>query len=188
MNIEKNCAFTGHRPGSFKFGYNENHPDCVKIKERLYWEIEKMYESGVNVFISGGALGVDMWAMEAVLELKKKEPAVRLVAAVPFRGQEKRWSVQQVERYEKLISQCDKVACFSEYYHSGCYHERNRKMVGNAGNLIAVYDGISDGGTAYTVNYAKEMGRRVVIIDPSEPWDKPARKNFKNFLKKVFTK
>ena len=185
MNIEKNCAFTGHRPNSFIFGYNEEHPDCIRLKQRLYQEIENMFAKGVNVFISGGALGVDMWAMEAVLELKKKEPSVRLVAAVPFRGQEKRWRAEQIARYEGLLAQCDKVACFSEVYHSRCYHDRNRMMVDNAANLIAVYDGKGEGGTAYTVNYARGLGRNIVIIDPNR---RVEEKFFKNFFEKVFTK
>ncbi len=168
MNIERNCAFTGHRPALFKFKYDESHKDCINIKRRLYREIERVFfDEGVKVFISGGALGVDMWAMEAVLEFRKREPSVRLVAAIPFRGQEAKWSFAQKERYHNLIAQCDKAACFSEFYYSGCYHERDRKMVENAGKLIAVYDGRPDGGTAYTVEYARRLGRCITVIDPN---------------------
>lgn len=31
----KICTFTGHRPQYFKFGFNENHEDCIKIKNLL---------------------------------------------------------------------------------------------------------------------------------------------------------
>ena len=167
MSLENTCAFTGHRPKSFPFGYDESHPDCKKIKKRIKKEIKAMMKKGVDIFISGAAMGVDMWAMEAVLELKKQNPTIRLVAAIPFRGQADRWSSDMQARYYGLLDQCDKVACFSENYSIGCYHERDRKMVDAAAHLIAVYNGSAEGGTAYTVAYAKENGRDVVLIDPS---------------------
>ena len=33
--IETACAFTGHRPKSFPWKYNETAPDCVLLKEVL---------------------------------------------------------------------------------------------------------------------------------------------------------
>lgn len=166
MGTENTCAFTGHRPKAFPFGYDETHPDCKRIKKRLKKEIKAMFKKGVNIFISGAAMGVDMWAMEAVLELKKREPSVKLVAAVPFRGQADRWSADMRERYQALLAKCDKVACFSEAYRPDCYHERDRRMVDAADHLIAVYNGSSEGGTAYTVAYAKEKGRSIILISP----------------------
>ena len=182
MSIDKTCAFTGHRPKSFHFGYDESHPDCKHIKKRLAVEIEAMFRNGVNIFISGAAMGVDMWAMEAVLELKKREPSVRLVAAVPFRGQADKWSDDMRRRYRELLDQCGKVACFSEVYHPACYHERDRLMVDNAAHLIAVYNGSSEGGTAYTVAYAKEKGRNIIVIEPNQS---ACGKLFSLFFKKV---
>ena len=33
--MEKKCCFTGHRPKSLPFGYNEEEPSCKKLKELL---------------------------------------------------------------------------------------------------------------------------------------------------------
>ena len=33
------CAFTGHRPSSYKFGYDEEHPDCCKLKALMTLQI-----------------------------------------------------------------------------------------------------------------------------------------------------
>ena len=73
------CAFTGHRPQRFKFKYNENDPGCIALKKALRNEIEALADQGVNYFISGMALGVDMWAAEIVLELKKAGHKVFIV-------------------------------------------------------------------------------------------------------------
>ncbi len=39
-------------------------------------------------------------------------------------------------------------------------------MVERSDLLLAVYSGISSGGTAYTVKYARKLGRKTVILDP----------------------
>lgn len=39
-------------------------------------------------------------------------------------------------------------------------------MVDNADLVIAVYDGSSSGGTAYTVDYARKQGKKIIIINP----------------------
>mgnify|MGYP003312113691 CR=1 FL=1 len=62
---ENSCCFTGHRPE--KLSMSEG-----KVKSALLQEIMKSINDGYNVFISGMARGVDMWAAEIVLELKDK--------------------------------------------------------------------------------------------------------------------
>ncbi|WP_317368838.1 hypothetical protein [uncultured Tyzzerella sp.] len=44
--MNKVCSFTGHRPSKFKFKYNENEIECIKLKAKLINEIEKIYLSG----------------------------------------------------------------------------------------------------------------------------------------------
>lgn len=39
-------------------------------------------------------------------------------------------------------------------------------MVDNSDILLAVYDGNSKGGTAYTVEYARKQGKQVILINP----------------------
>lgn len=43
---------------------------------------------------------------------------------------------------------------------------RNRWLIDHANFVLAVYNGLPKGGTAYTVNYAYEKKRAVIIIDP----------------------
>lgn len=74
---DRSCCFTGHRPNSLPFGYNEHEESCVKLKTILTDTIEKQItENGVTHFISGMAMGVDIFAAEAVLKLKEKYPQI----------------------------------------------------------------------------------------------------------------
>lgn len=67
-------AFTGHRPQKLPFGFDETDPRCVDFKRRLCNSIEMMILEGYTHFISGGALGMDMYAAEAVLTLREQVP------------------------------------------------------------------------------------------------------------------
>jgi len=65
-----------------------------------------------------------------------------------------------------VLKAADRIKLISPEYHRGCYHARNRYMVDNADRVIAVYDGSSSGGTAYTVDYARKQGKEIIIINP----------------------
>jgi len=160
------CAFTGHRPVRFKFGYDEKDEGCIKLKSVITDWIEVFIKNGITNFYSGFALGVDTWAAEIVLEMKKEYEGVKLTAVIPCETQAHNWSIDQQERYYNLQGLCDDVIILNTKYTRTCMHERNRYLVNHAGYLIAVYDGADKGGTAYTVKYAKEKERKITIIHP----------------------
>lgn len=56
----KICAFTGHRPKSFPWKYDENAPDCLLLKEILAAQIEALVNRGVTNFLSGMAQGAGL--------------------------------------------------------------------------------------------------------------------------------
>ena len=160
------CAFTGHRPARFSFGFDESDERCVKVKAAIKEQITALMDGGVTGFYTGMALGVDQWAASIVLEIKKEHPGIRLYAALPCETQANDWSVAQRERYFGTLEQCDEVVTLHTRYTRSCMFERNRYLVDHAGHLLAVYDGGKNGGTAYTVRYGEQQGRRIVIIHP----------------------
>ena len=107
-------------------------------------------------------------AAEAGRELRERAPGVRLVAAVPFRGQEMRFSPADRERFRRVLAEADSVEVLAPAYHRGCYAVRNDFLVDNARVLVAWYDG-SPGGTRYTVRRALGRGLEVVNLCPAAP-------------------
>ena len=88
---------------------NENDERCVRLKEILKEEIINLIEAeNVTHFITGMALGVDMYAAEIVLELKKTYPGITLESAIPCETQAVKRSAAQRERYYSIAAQCDK--------------------------------------------------------------------------------
>ena len=164
--FEKSCAFTGHRPARFSFGYNENDVQCMKIKALMSEWIAGLIAKGVTDFYSGMALGVDQWAAEIVLDMKKRHPGLRLIAVRPCETQADSWSAEQRERHFDALALCDDVVTLYTRYARACMFERNRYLVDRAGHLLAIYDGGTDGGTSYTIKYAKQQGRSITVIHP----------------------
>ncbi len=155
------CCFTGHRPNKMGFGERE-------IKPLLERAIDDAIENGYVTFITGMAMGVDIWAAEAVLNRKKTNNELHLICALPHPGFESRRSMAERERFNEIIRQADLVKEINNYYFGGCYQVRNEWMVDRSGLVISVYNG-TRGGTKNTIDYAKKKGVRVInILDTAE--------------------
>ena len=157
-------CFTGHRPNKLG-GYSPN-PLQSRIRERLSAHIEKLIGEGVTTFISGMALGVDQWAAEIVLSLKTTHPHIRLIAAIPFVGQESAWAPSSIRHYNHLIDLCDeRVVVSPGGYSAHKMQLRNQWMVDNSTAVIAVWDG-SSGGTGNCVSYARKLHKTIYRLNP----------------------
>lgn len=62
----------------------------MTLKKVLAEQITVLADSGAAGFISGMALGVDLWAAQIVLDLRMKNQALKLCCALPCEGQEKK--------------------------------------------------------------------------------------------------
>lgn len=59
-----------------------------QISAGIEQTITGLYRAGYTTFLSGMADGFDMLVAGAILHPKMKHPQIRLVAVVPFKGQE----------------------------------------------------------------------------------------------------
>ena len=112
----------------------------------------------------GMARGVDIWAAEIVLNLRKKNKDLHLICASPYEKFEARWSQDWQKRYRKIIKKADYVKYVSPEYSLACFQIRNEYMVNHSNLLIAVYNG-EVGGTRNTLNYAKKKYIEIIVIE-----------------------
>lgn len=166
MIESKKCAFTGHRPHKFPWKSNEGDPRCVALKGVLADQIAALVTAGVTEFYNGGADGTDFWTAQIVLSLREGNPELKLHCVLPHRGQADRWDSRTQEQYQFILNQADTINYISDEYYEGCLLDRNRRLVESAGLLLAVFNGVRRSGTGATVNYARKMGREIIIINP----------------------
>lgn len=157
---EQTCCFSGHRelPTGLK---------RWKLAKELEKAVIEQIENGVRFFGAGGALGFDTLAAKTVLKLREKYPDIKLILVLPCTTQAKRWSAEDVEEYERIKAQADKVVYTSQEYTKGCMFKRNRHLVENSSVCIC-YLTRDTGGTAYTVKYAQSKGLRIFNLAQSQ--------------------
>lgn len=151
----RTVCFTGHREIPFL--------KTIAIRKRLRKTLEDLIERGYCYFGAGGALGFDTLAAQTVLELREKYPEIKLILVLPCLSQADQWSDADKKVYEKIMKCSDKVVYTSNEYSRGCMHKRNRHLV-DYSSVCVCYQTKGNGGTAYTVNYAKQKGLKVINI------------------------
>ena len=134
-------CFTGHRPE--KLTQSEE-----TVREALRKGIDQALAWRCTTFISGMAPGVDIWAAEEILALKRKNPEVKLVCAVPFDG-------------------FDEVFFVSPGNMRAVAIIRDKWMVDHSCLVIAFYNG-EKGGTRTTIDYAEKKKVRVLNVFKEE--------------------
>ena len=150
------CYFTGHRPEKLR------EPEGV-VTAALEKEIRQAIADGFNVFITGMARGVDIWAAEIVLRLRVAGEAVRLICAYPYQGFERGWKQSWQNRYNAILSAANLVRYVCPGYSRSCFQRRNEWMVDHSARVIAVWNG-QPSGTKNTIDYARRMGIPVVAV------------------------
>ena len=100
------------------------------------------------------AQGVDLWSSQIVLNLQKKNPALKLHCVLPCKGQESKWTASAQEHYHSILTQANEVVYVGQEYSRDCMLERNRWLVEYSSILLAVYNGTLRSGTGATVRYA----------------------------------
>lgn len=152
----RRCCFTGHRPE--KLDVSER-----KVKKLLKMAIIEAVEDGFLTFITGMARGIDMWAGEIVLSLKRKNSDIHLICTPPYEGFEKRWDLSEQKLYHRIIQNADYTKYICDHYSRSCFQIRNCFMVDHSKRVIAAYNGAS-GGTKNTIDYANRKCVEVVNI------------------------
>lgn len=145
---------------------------------------------GFRHFISGGAMGMDMFAAEAVVELRAEYPEIILEMVSPFDAQAAKWSPELRARHDRRFEIADITTATGREYSRNAMFTRNRYLVANADILLAAYDG-QPGGTpmfnarsetaASKVMFKDGMAQRRCIIPASHyfEWEKRGKERIK---------
>ena len=152
------CCFSGHRPEKL-------NASPEQVKTWLDEKIDEAITDGYTTFISGCAMGVDIWAGQIVLKKKEQNPSIRLIAATPWSGFANRWSEEWKNQYNDLLKKADLVVNVCDHFHKGVFQQRNVWMVDHSKRVIAYYNGTA-GGTRNTIQYAISKQVEVVTSSP----------------------
>lgn len=146
-------AGTGHRPNKLGGYNNESFLKLVSIAE------EWLHEAKPTKVISGMAQGWDQALAQAAINC-----SIPFIAAVPFEGQESRWTEKGQKYFNKLLQKAESIKYVSEKGYSPYKMQlRNEWMVDNCDLVLAMWDG-TDGGTGNCIKYTQKTNKKMVNL------------------------
>lgn len=146
---------TGHRPQKLPV------ESINAIKLALLERVQALYDRHDDlVLVTGMALGVDMWFAEIGIKL-----GIPVIAVIPFTNQAASWHKLNRQHYLNILRDTEEIQCIHEEYKPSAYFDRNKAMVEQSDECIAVWDG-SQSGTAHAVSVANSLGVPVDRINP----------------------
>lgn len=158
MSEKKNItvAFTGHR----NYSREADAELCQLLRE--------LYAEGFRRFLCGMAWGFDLAAGEAILRLKREFGDVELVAVVPYAEFGTLFRGSDAECYRRIESgaDCRVVVCANPSEQS--YLRRNDFLVDNSSVVVAWWNRVPHGGTAYTIRRARHAQLRIINLFPDQ--------------------
>lgn len=156
LSKEQSVAFTGHR--FIPYG------KLPILKAALQNVIIELYAKGYNNYYCGMAMGFDLLSAEVILSLKTEYKELRLIAVVPYRSQDERFSFTDKKRYRSILNRADETIILREDYCQGCLLRRNDYVLAHSNQVIAYFDGENKGGTFYTCRNAQAEGLPVINL------------------------
>lgn len=152
------CCFAGHRPEKLTESRSE-------ITAWLSDQIDRALGDGYVTFLTGMAMGIDIWAGQMVLERKRLYPNLHLIAVTPYPSFPVRWKEEWRTSYEKLWNEADHRVVISPSFAPDVFERRNRFLVDHSSRLIAFYNG-EEGGTHLLITYARSSGLACFVHSP----------------------
>lgn len=172
------CAFLGHHPMRFRFGYDEEDPHCQGIKLEMIRQILILYQNGVTHFYTNCEVGPPMWGAEAVLALMDKLKLLQLSCILPYEEQAAKWTPDLRDRYFTILQKCSDTHMVETHLTNQSYRLCGKYQVEHANFVLAVYDTSVTSPlepVSFTMHDAKQAHRGIIYIHPDSAQVTPIR-------------
>ena len=105
-----------------------------------------------------------IWTLLKPYLISKRNMAILLECAIPCPNQTLKWASTEIDRYNRILGNADKITLVNDHYFSACMLVRNRYMVGHSDTVLAIWNGEKSGGTWQTIKYARSQNKKIDII------------------------
>lgn len=150
-------GITGHRPLGLFGTYDVDDIVLTNFKKHIS---NKLLELEPEKIISGMALGTDQIVAEVAVDM-----GVPFIAAVPCNDQDCMWPDESKKKYQKLLSLAKEVVVVSPGPYGyveingkkvNKMHIRDKWIVDNSDELLAVWNGHRQSGTFATIRMGEK--------------------------------
>ncbi len=154
----KNILVTGYRAHELGI-YNQKHPGIPYIRQAIANRLIPLAEEGLEWVITPGQYGVDLWACEAVIDLKAQYPDLQLAVITAYSNQEETWKEERQAYYAGVLKHVDYYEAVSHQPYAGTWQFRARDelLLRKTDGILLVYDEEAGAGSP---RFIKEQARR----------------------------
>ncbi|USB33972.1 SLOG family protein [Paenibacillus sp. YPG26] len=137
----KNLLVTGYRAHELGI-YNQKHEGIKYIRKAITGKLIPLIEEGLEWVITPGQYGVDLWAAEAAIELKKEYPHLKCSIITAYKDPEEKWKEDKKEYYEQITRKLDYYASVSNQPYDGVWQltARDDLLLRKTEGILLFYD------------------------------------------------
>ncbi|KGE19281.1 DUF1273 domain-containing protein [Paenibacillus wynnii] len=137
----KTLLVTGYRAHELGI-FDNKHPGIPYIKKVLAARIAPFVEEGVEWIITPGQYGVDLWACEVVIELKRQYPDLKLGIITAHASPEEKWKEDKQDQYRRIVAGADYYGAVSNAPYDGPWQFRARDdlLFRKSDGILLFYD------------------------------------------------
>ncbi len=99
----KTCGFLSHIPTRFKFGWDEEDPLCIDLKQVILQQIQRLRQTGYSSFYIVPDSGAGLWTGEILNLLCHDDPSLLFQCLLPHEETATKWSPELRARYFALL-------------------------------------------------------------------------------------
>lgn len=137
----KNLLITGYRAHELSI-YDEKNKGIPYIRKAITNKLIPLIEEGLEWVITPGQYGVDLWACEAVIALKRNYPRLKLSILTAYLNPEERWKEEKKTFYQEVLKGVDYYGAVSKQPYIDVWQLRNRDdlLFAKTDGILLVYD------------------------------------------------
>lgn len=161
MHIVKRLVVTGYKQHELGI-FDDKHPGIRFIKKALEKRLLSFLDEGLEWVIVSGQLGVETWAAEVVINLKKEYAGLKYAVITPFLEQEKNWNETKKEKYQSIVALADFHTSLTKrpYEAPWQFIEKDKFFMRNSDGILIVYDEENDGSPKFVKKAAEKYAER----------------------------
>jgi len=137
----KNLLVTGYRAHELSI-FDQKHKGIAYIKKAIADRLAPLVEDGLEWVITSGQYGVDLWACEVVIDLKKRYPRLQLAIITAYLNPEENWKEEKQEYYRDIIKHADYYGAVSKQPYQGVWQltARDELLLRKTDGILLFYD------------------------------------------------
>lgn len=137
----KSLLVTGYRAHELGI-FDQKHKGIAFIKKTIEARLIPLIEEGLEWILTPGQYGVDLWACEAVIELKKQYPQLKLSIITAYLNPEEKWKEDKQTYYRDILKGVTYHAAVSKQPYNGVWQLKARDdlLLRKSDGILLFYD------------------------------------------------